>query len=222
MARNAPPERSYRRGRHRRSRYRPSVGTCRRRAGVVADIRRSDPSASDSSREHEVAGGLEPALGRLLETAPNHPVECWTRRHGGSRDRADAPSRSRGAFLFDCRRRTRAAPTPSRRGRSRTKRCRTGCRSALRAPVRRHVADGPEQHALLGLRRARRVLTLAPWASVASPKSSSFTWPSRVTKMFSGLRSRWMMPRSWAAARPRRSERHIPRPSKARRRGADA
>ncbi len=33
-----------------------------------------------------------------------------------------------------------------------------------------------------------------PGVSFASPKSSSFTWPLSVRKMFPGLMSRWMMP----------------------------
>jgi hypothetical protein len=37
-------------------------------------------------------------------------------------------------------------------------------------------------------------------ASFASPKSSTFTRPSRRTMTFSGLMSRWMMPAACAAA----------------------
>ena len=39
-------------------------------------------------------------------------------------------------------------------------------------------------------------------ASLASPKSRILTRPSVVTKMFSGLRSRWRIPRSWASESP--------------------
>ena len=39
--------------------------------------------------------------------------------------------------------------------------------------------------------------------SFARPKSRIFTRPSSVTKTFSGFRSRWTIPLSWAAARPR-------------------
>ena len=40
----------------------------------------------------------------------------------------------------------------------------------------------------------------APGSAIfATPKSSTFARPSRVTKMFAGLMSRWMMPR-WCAA----------------------
>ena len=35
----------------------------------------------------------------------------------------------------------------------------------------------------------------------ASPKSSTFTAPSGRTLIFAGLRSRWMIPCSWAASR---------------------
>ncbi len=37
-------------------------------------------------------------------------------------------------------------------------------------------------------------------ATLASPKSSTLTRPSPATMTFAGLRSRWTMPRSWAAA----------------------
>src|SRR6266566_7406521 len=43
------------------------------------------------------------------------------------------------------------------------------------------------------------------WVSLAKPKSRIFTRPSRVTKIFSGFRSRWTIPFSCAAARPRRN-----------------
>ena len=36
----------------------------------------------------------------------------------------------------------------------------------------------------------------------ARPKSRILTWPSLVTKRFSGFRSRWTTPLSWAAQRP--------------------
>ena len=36
----------------------------------------------------------------------------------------------------------------------------------------------------------------------AKPKSRILTTPAGVSLMFAGLRSRWMMPRSWAASRP--------------------
>ena len=39
-----------------------------------------------------------------------------------------------------------------------------------------------------------------PGASFAMPKSSTFAWPSSVTRMLSGLRSRWTMPIACAAA----------------------
>ncbi len=59
--------------------------------------------------------------------------------------------------------------------------------------LRRHVADRAQHHAGLG--------RVPPWnvvgsvarrvpVSFAIPKSSTFTRPSLVTKMFSGLRSR--------------------------------
>ena len=38
---------------------------------------------------------------------------------------------------------------------------------------------------------------------LAMPKSRTVAWSSSVTTMFSGLMSRWMMSRWWAAAMPR-------------------
>ena len=71
----------------------------------------------------------------------------------------------------------------------------------------RHVAHRPHDRARSpcdprpsARSSARREAT----ASIlfARPKSRIFTWPSRVTKRFSGFRSRWTMPFSWAAERP--------------------
>ena len=42
-------------------------------------------------------------------------------------------------------------------------------------------------------------------ASLETPKSATFTRPSRQTRMFSGLTSRWITPHRWACARPRRT-----------------
>ena len=42
----------------------------------------------------------------------------------------------------------------------------------------------------------------APRNALARPKSSTLTWPSGVTLTLAGLRSRWMMPFSWAASSP--------------------
>ena len=47
---------------------------------------------------------------------------------------------------------------------------------------------------------SRAAVPAAP-VSFASPKSSTFTAPSGVILMFAGLRSRWMIPCSWAASR---------------------
>ena len=60
---------------------------------------------------------------------------------------------------------------------------------------------------------SRAPVTAAPadwgWASFAMPKSRIFTCPLGVTKMFSGLRSRWTMPLSCAAASPARNLRGV-------------
>ena len=60
---------------------------------------------------------------------------------------------------------------------------------------------------------------LADAASFARPKSRILRRPLGATRMFSGFRSRWAMPRSWAASSPRAirspeidslAERHAP------------
>ena len=69
----------------------------------------------------------------------------------------------------------------------------------------RHVADGAEELAGLGREGAvgwRRSARGPGFMSLARPKSRILTRPSRVTKRFSGLRSRWTIPRSCAAASP--------------------
>ena len=74
----------------------------------------------------------------------------------------------------------------------------------------RHVADRAHHRARVGHRRRRIVAPCVAKAEPASasavrarPKSRIFTWPSCSRKMFSGLRSRWTIPLSCAAASPR-------------------
>ena len=74
--------------------------------------------------------------------------------------------------------------------------------------LRRHVAERPEDDARLGPAPATVGIsvTAAPLSgrvSLASPKSRIFIRPSEVRKRFSGFRSRWTIPFSCAAARPR-------------------
>ena len=73
----------------------------------------------------------------------------------------------------------------------------------------RHVGGGAEDHAHLRRRRGqrrrlhrvrRRGRRRPASSALASPKSSTFTVPSRRTLMFAGLRSRWTMPCSCAAS----------------------
>ena len=49
---------------------------------------------------------------------------------------------------------------------------------------------------------SRPSVELAPAATLARPKSSSFTRPVDEIITFEGLRSRWTIPAAWAAARP--------------------
>ncbi len=63
------------------------------------------------------------------------------------------------------------------------------CSGAMKAGVPMLV---PTRVALLAVDISR---------SLAIPKSSTFTWPVRVRKTFSGFRSRWTIPFAWAATR---------------------
>jgi hypothetical protein len=73
--------------------------------------------------------------------------------------------------------------------------------------LRRHVAGRAQHDADARLEVPRRAI-VAPAAtgsgsrSLARPKSRILMRPSRVMNRFSGLRSRWTTPLSWAAARP--------------------
>ena len=104
---------------------------------------------------------------------------------------------------------TRAGPPASRRAPRRRRRCRRGDRPAGRAPARAPCSRpcrAPCPASVSDLRRSRRrgasgAVDLG--SSFARPKSRILTRPSSVMKMFSGLRSRWTMPLSCAAASPR-------------------
>ena len=121
---------------------------------------------------------------------------------------AGPPSGSRSWSRPRIRRGRRGCPPASRRARRRTRRCRSGASAGCaRDLLGRHVADACPGWSRLGGVGDRRRLGARPprrpgCVSWARPKSRIFTRPSRVTKMFSGLRSRWTMPFSWAAARP--------------------
>ena len=100
----------------------------------------------------------------------------------------------------------RAVPRASRRGRRRTRRCRSGGRRACPAPAPATCSPRAE-HDRPGSVGVDCVASLGPSSpssrvprSFARPKSRIFTRPSSVTKMFSGFRSRWTIPFSWAAA----------------------
>ena len=73
--------------------------------------------------------------------------------------------------------------------------------------LRRHVADACPAPCPGSVRDAVGgcvpVAGSSARVSLARPKSRIFTRPSRVTKMFSGFRSRWTIPFSCAAASPR-------------------
>ena len=69
-----------------------------------------------------------------------------------------------------------------------------GVRLAAQRLLRRHVGDGADHHPFH--RQAERS------SDTARPKSPILAVPSAVSQMLPGLRSRWMMPRSCACARP--------------------
>ena len=68
-----------------------------------------------------------------------------------------------------------------------------------------HVADGAENYAGLrgGMIEGCVGVFGRGFAEFGQAEIEDFDAAVAVTKMLSGLRSRWTMPRSWAAARPR-------------------
>ena len=82
-----------------------------------------------------------------------------------------------------------------------------GDRRAGRAPARATCIRRAQHRSGLGRAEGRasevRLGGSDTERRLASPKSRIFTRPSSVTNMFSGFRSRWTMPFSCAAARPR-------------------
>ena len=187
-----PPRRSHRQQRNRGDDHdRRSAGAARR--GRPRGRRRRFRSRSQVlEREHEIARRLESAFRRLLQAAPDHAVERL--RHVAAQvgeirrmllehrvERFDPAGRSR----------RRVARRASRTARTRTKRCRSACRRAHRGPVPATCSLPSRAPGRLRFCAGRVASSpSSPAGSVASPKSRSFTCPSRVTKMFSGFRSR--------------------------------
>ena len=136
-------------------------------------------------------------------------------RAGGS---AGAPSsaasprtRSRGACRGPCCRRRAAVRSPSRRGRCRARRCRCGGPPPARAPAPGSCSAGCRGRSRPASWRASPCGRCPPGASgavgsrsLARPKSRILAWPSGVTTMFSGLMSRWTMPRLVGLLQPAR------------------
>ena len=146
---------------------------------------------------------VEAVLGPLLETAAHDPVE--SRR----RSRPSIAGSSPGLFAQDGgldlgRLVSRAkARFPVSISYSRQAQREDVARRPHRPPahlLRRHVAHRPQHHPRIGLLQPRAappcpcLLPPAAGTSFASPKSRILTRPSEVMKMFSGLRSRWMIP----------------------------
>ena len=96
----------------------------------------------------------------------------------------------------------RGSPSASRRGWYQSRRCRPDDRRRDHVLFRRHVTKRPEHHA----RIVCAAIVGPSWSRGATcfarPKSRIFSRPSAVTKMLSGLRSRWTMPCAWAVVRP--------------------
>ena len=125
---------------------------------------------------------------------------------GRPRSPAGPPSGSPSCSRSPSRARTPAAPSASRRGRRRTRRCPSGdpprsprtCSGDMYLTVPITVPGSVCSRPSAGASPRR----CAGPVLFARPKSSTFTRPSPVTKMFSGFRSRWTIPFSWAAASP--------------------
>ena len=189
------------RSRRRRGRRRRGRGLRRHRRdrrGSAAQV----PQGGD-----RLAGGREAVVRALLETAGDDPTQAVGEVRAAT---PRAPAARRAGWPRRARPRsgpgTGAAPSPSRREGRRARRCRSGGRAAGPTPARGTCrAPSPS-------RRPRG--SGGRWASaeseesvgsgaviLARPKSRTLTRPSVVTMTFAGLRSRWTMPFSWAAAR---------------------
>ena len=156
-------------------------------------------------REGDVLGRLVSLVRILLETAAEDAVQRRARRP--RRSTAAAPrSGSRSSSRLRRRAETPAGPTAVRATPRRRRRCPSDDRPARHAPVlatcippcraRRRRRSSPS-----GSPSRRR--DPPPTRILASPKSRILTRPSRVRNRFSGLRSRWTIPFSCAAASPR-------------------
>ena len=151
--------------------------------------------------ELRVGDRVEASFGILREASGQEPSARPASRPAApsSPARASGLRRSR---LTSSRRQTRAAPSASRRARSRTPRCPSACRPAARAPApgscRRRVPRidaGPvsRRRDRRRLRHVRRRQSPARRPSPGRNRAPSPT-PSGVSLMFAGLRSRWTMP----------------------------
>ena len=165
-------------------------------------------------REGEVPRLLEPLVRRLLQAVPHRALE--TRRH-----RAAARGELRrivvqdGVHRLDRRFAVEGAVAGEHLVEHRAQREEVGAGIGREAPhlLRRHVPIRADHHAgpRLGERPApspARCRCSRGGPSLAIPKSRILARPPPVTgTRFSGLRSRWTMPRSCAAARPARHPR---------------
>ena len=186
MTRAAPSDRDAPRRRHAqgRGRYGTAVSNAPPAPAHIADV--PQPPFRDPSRRHRCStmvtvAGVVAGSARPVRFAHAGPPRACRRRP---------------------RRRTRAAPSASRRARSRTPRCRRACRRPAARLLGAHVGGGAEDHAL----RVSPTTIVGdcdrspPWHrasgadAFARPKSSTFTVPSGVILMFAGFRSRWTMP----------------------------
>ena len=191
-------------------------------AAIVARRRFRDPRPAEGG-----LSGFAPVPAATASSAKDRSRADWNRSSGTfSRHRRTMCSVAAPALVADPRQVRRLAPSGSRspcrpasRGRTppgrsapRTKAtpsANTSVRGSVTAPANllgRHVADRPN-HRPRRRRRARRQRLGASRSGArgrghvrAIPKSRTLMRPSFVTKTFSGLRSRWMIPRPCAAA----------------------
>ena len=179
--------------------------------------------------ERLVLGGLQEALdgdARLADVAqPLAGVLVQAaleqRAHGPrgvgrqARPRPDRGPAPRPACRRPSCRDARPCRSASPSARRRAPRCRRGGRRLAAGLLGAHVGGGPEHHARLrshpGHRRRERSRIGGSSRirlgieRLGQPEVEDLDLPSGVSLTLAGLRSRWMMPRSWASSRPRRS-----------------
>ena len=176
-------------------------------ADIELALPESDSSLISSRVDPHVRHRLEALCGVLPQTSQDRPLEIV-------RQRWHERGRWRRLTLHHGRQRLgRCLPAegPLAGGhlvqhRAEAEDVRARIHGLARRLFRRHV--GQRAHPLPGIRQVLDQCVDAEgsdgssssWSNFASPKSSTFTAPSVPTITLAGFRSRWMIPRAWAAA----------------------